>query len=233
MRISIGPGNTLKKGRCKARETPGVRCVDDATITKTLPQLPEIIADMVQVQRLTGARPGEVCSMRPCDFNRSEDIWVYTPSEHKTEHFEKNRVIVVGPKAQAILSPYMSRRDEAFCFSPAESEERRRRQAASNRKTPAAQGNCRGTNRQRNPKRKPNDRYVTSSYRRAIHRACDKLKIEKWSPNRLRHTSATLIRKEFGIEAAQVICGHENAAVTQVYAERDLELAKKVARKLG
>lgn len=84
-----------------------------------------------------------------------------------------------------------------------------------------------------NPKRQPRERYTTDSYRRAVHRVCKKRDIERWEPNRLRHTSATEIRKRFGIEAAQVICGHERAEVTQVYAERNLELAKKVAREVG
>ena len=42
-----------------------------------------------------------------------------------------------------------------------------------------------------------------------------------WAPNRLRHTRATEVRKQFGLEAAQVILGHAKADVTQVYAERD------------
>lgn len=36
-----------------------------------------------------------------------------------------------------------------------------------------------------------------------------------------------------GREAAQVICGHAQADVTPVYAERDLQLAKKVAGEVG
>ncbi len=32
-----------------------------------MPHLPEIVADMVRSQRLTGMRPAEVCFMRPCD----------------------------------------------------------------------------------------------------------------------------------------------------------------------
>ena len=44
---------------------------------------------------------------------------------------------------------------------------------------------------------------------------------------------ATEIRKDFGLEAAQVICGHENAAITEVYAERDYKLAAEVAYKTG
>jgi hypothetical protein len=30
---------------------------------------------------------------------------------------------------------------------------------------------------------------------RAIHRACDQAKIERWSPNRLRHTAATSVQR--------------------------------------
>lgn len=223
----------LKKGRTRARETLGVKCVDDRIVEQTLPKLPEIVADMVRLQRLTGARPGEVCSLRPCDLERTSDVWIYTPSEHKTEHHEKNRVIALGPKAQAVLETYLGRSDETFCFSPAESERKRRERAAATRTTPLSCGNRHGTNRRKSPKRVPRDRYFTDSYRRSIHRACEKLEIEKWSPNRLRHTSATEIRRRFGIEAAQVICGHETADVTQVYAERDLDLAKRVAREVG
>lgn len=223
----------LKKGRTKARESEGVSCVDDSIVDATIPHLPDVIADMVRIQRLTGARPGEVCSLRPCDIDRTSDVWLYTPSEHKTEHHEKGRVIVIGPKAQEVLVPYLLRPSEAFCFSPIDSEKKRRAKAAEARTTPLSCGNRSGTNRVASPKRKPRERYVTDSYRRAIHRACDKHGIEKWAPNRLRHTSATEVRRRFGIEAAQVVCGHENADVTQIYAERNLELAKKVAREVG
>ena len=223
----------LKKGRCKARETAGISCVDDAIVDKTLPQLPDVVADMVRLQRLTGARPGEICSLRPCDLDQSLDVWVYRPSEHKTEHHEKDRAIAIGPRGQQILAAYLEREATAFCFSPADSERKRREKASAARTTPLSYGNRRGTNRRSSPKRTPQERYFTGSYRRAIHRACEKLAIEKWSPNRLRHTSATEIRKQFGIEAAQVVCGHESADVTQIYAERDLELARKVAREIG
>lgn len=55
----------------------------------------------------------------------------------------------------------------------------------------------------------------------------------RWSPNQLRHTAATQIRKRFGLEAAQVILGHAAADVTQVYAERDADKAREVARQIG
>ena len=42
----------LKKGRCAARESAGVKYVDDKIVDQTLPKLPEIVADMVRLQRL-------------------------------------------------------------------------------------------------------------------------------------------------------------------------------------
>ena len=55
----------------------------------------------------------------------------------------------------------------------------------------------------------------------------------RWSPNRLRHSAGTEIRKRFGLEAAQVILGHASANVTQVYAERDLQKAVDIMREVG
>jgi integrase len=58
-------------------------------------------------------------------------------------------------------------------------------------------------------------------------------KEHRWAPNQLRHTHATEVRRRFGLEAAQVALGHSQAAVTQIYAERDLGLAVKVAAEIG
>jgi integrase len=58
-------------------------------------------------------------------------------------------------------------------------------------------------------------------------------KAHRWHPNQLRHLFATAVRKEHGLEAAQVLLGHARADVTQVYAERDEELATLVAAAIG
>lgn len=95
----------LRKGRTPAPETTPIGPVDEAVVDATLPALSAIVADMVQFQRLTGARPGEVCILRPCDIDRSDDsVWVYTPASHKTEHHGRGRAIYVGPKAQTLLA---------------------------------------------------------------------------------------------------------------------------------
>ena len=199
---------------------------------------------MVRLQRLTGCRPAEVCILRPCDVDTSGDVWLYRPGSHKTEHHDRERVICVGPKAQDVLRPYLLRPAESYCFCPQESEHKRLAIRHENRRVPLSCGNRPGTNRKRRPKRRAGERYTTDTYRRAIHRAVELANRErkeqgegeplpKWSPNRLRHTAATEIRKRFGLEAAQVTLGHATADVSQIYAERDLSLAVEIMRKIG
>lgn len=239
----------LRKGRSEAREPGPVLPVDDATVQATLPHLSEIVADMIRFQRLTGCRPGEVCILRPCDVDTSGDVWTYRPESHKTEHHGRERQIPIGPKAQVILRPYLLRAKESYCFSPSDSERKRREEAHAQRETPLKYGNRPGTNRKSKPKRLAGDRYTNDSYRRAVHRACDlafrpEAELEgnvlkqwqsehRWSPNQLRHSAATEIRKRFGLEAAQVTLGHASADITQVYAERDLAKAIEVMREVG
>jgi len=229
--LATVPG--LRRGRTEARETAPVQPVVDSTVEATLPHLPSVVADMVRFQRLTGCWPAEACILRPCDLDRSGDIWTYKPESHKTEHHGRERIVFVGPKVQALLLRYLARDSQAYCFRPCDSEKKRRAAQHEARVTPQSCGNSIGTNRTRRPKRQAGGRYTTDSYRRAITRACEKHAIEKWSPNRLRHTAATEVRREFGLEAAQVILGHSQANVTQVYAERDLAKGVEVARQIG
>ncbi len=235
----------LRKGRTTAPERPPVEPVADEVVDATIPELPTIVADMVRLQRLTGARPEEITILRPMDLDRSGPVWEYRPGHHKTEHQGRQRVVMVGPKAQAVLMPYLLRPADSFCFSPIESEAKRREELHQQRKTPLSCGNRPGTNRRRKPRKEPGDHYDTASYRRAIHRAVARINAErrkqdpeaellpKWSPNRLRHTAATEVRRKYGLEAAQAVLGHAQADVTQLYAERDLDFARRVIGEVG
>src|SRR5262249_50755796 len=75
--------------------------------------------------------------------------------------------------------------------------------------------------------------YHIHSYRDAIHRACETAGIPRWNPNQLRHSAASNIRREAGLEAAQVILGHARADVTEIYAERDEGLARDIVSRFG
>lgn len=239
----------LQRGRTMAPEPPPVQPVADDIVEATLPHLPSVVADMVRLQRLVGCRPGEVCNLRPCDVDRSKPVWVYTPAEHKTQHRGRQRLIFIGPKAQDILRPYLLRDANSYCLCPLDSERDRLAKKREQRKTKVQPSQV---NRKKpNPKRTAGPHYTKNSYRRAVNRACELAfplpdgvakgsaeakawrKAHDWSPNRLRHTAATEIRKKFGLEAAQVVLGHSSADVTQVYAERDQGLAAKIMGEVG
>ena len=55
----------------------------------------------------------------------------------------------------------------------------------------------------------------------------------RWHPHQLRHSTATMVRREFGVEAAQVILGHSNIKTTEIYAAADADKARQVMGKVG
>ena len=70
----------LPKGRSEARETEPVRPVPDDVVEAIRPHVARQVWAMVELQRLTGMRPGEVVIMRTCDLDTSGEVWVYTPA---------------------------------------------------------------------------------------------------------------------------------------------------------
>jgi integrase len=171
----------LRRGRTEARETKKVRPVVPQHVEATLPHMPTIVQAMARLQLLTGCRPDEVCRLRPFDLDMSNpSCWVYRPGsdqgecgEHKTAHHGHERLVLIGPKGQEVLRPYLGTKLDAFCFSPAEAERRRsldRRAARQSLLTPSQRARKPKARRQRAPQ----DRYPVTSYRNAIYRACDR-----------------------------------------------------------
>ena len=197
----------IRMGTPGAAETDPVRPVDDATVNATLPHLHPVIADMVRLQRLTGMRPGELCRISADQIDMSGEVWMYRPQRHKTKHRGQAREIPLGPRAQAVVRPYLQRRTlGAALFSPRDRE--------------------RVHSRMR-------EHFDTVTYGQAIRHACDRLGIERWSPNQLRHARATELRREFGLDAAGAVLGHARVETTQIYAERATQTALEVAAKTG
>jgi integrase len=240
----------LKAGRTVARETPPVKPVADDLIAATLASMPPHLAAMVQLQLLTGMRPGELVIMRHADIDQTAQPWCYRPARHKTAHHGHERTIFLGPRSQAILKPFLRpEAPEGFLFSPANAEAERRRRLHQLRRTPLSCGNRPGSNRKRRPRRKPRDRYDTNSYSGAIAYACRRAfpipseldadaaagwrKAHHWHPHQLRHNAATLLRRECGLDAAQAVLGHRTLEVTQVYAERHEQAARDAMLRFG
>lgn len=239
----------LKRGRTTAMETLPILPVAADVVDETIKHLSPIVGAMVQFQQRTGCRPGEVCAIKPSMVDRSGDIWEVKLVEHKTAYRGRERIIYVGPLAQTILAPFLLRHADANCFSPREAEEKRRAQMSEERKTPLSCGNRQGTNKKKKPTKQPGECYTSQSYARAIRNACAKAfppgkQLEReailawnrnhaWAPNQLRHSMATNVRKQYGIEAAQVLLGHSEIGVTQIYAEADRSKAIEVIRRIG
>lgn len=224
---SVAP---LKRGRSEARETGRVVPVAQAHIDAVTARVTRPVKAMIQLQLVTGMRPGEVVLMRTSDIDMSGKVWEYRPASHKTEHHEIERVIFLGPQAQQIIRPFLQAHVHAYLFRPADAlrDLHDRRAAAAHVRRSAGQ-----LRRKPKPRKTPGEHYTSASYCYAIHKACQQAEIPDWGPNRLRHNAATFLRREFGLDAARVILGHTSAAITEVYAEMDRKKAAEIMGVVG
>jgi integrase len=237
----------LQAGRTTAKESAPVLPVDPAAVAATTPHLPRHVAGLVRFQMLTGCRPGEACQVRRCDIDAAGGVWLYKPPTHKMSYRGKGRVIAIGPKGQAVLSEFPTDRDDEYVFSPKKEVREKNARRAAIRKTKYYASRQGWQGRTAKPKRAPGDKYTTESYGHAVRKAVLKANhrraslaggaefdpVPAWHPNQLRHLRATEARKAFGLEAAQVLLGHARADVTQIYAEKNEELAATIASAIG
>jgi len=250
-----------------ATEPRKVGPVPVAHVRATEEFLTPTLKAMVSIHLLTGMRSTEVCCLKPCYIDRSnKDAWIYNvPDEaNKNAHREgdehKRRIPLVG-KVQEILTPFLLRAPDAYCFTPEQSEKERNVERRKNRKTLGVDGQVWPSHLARyNLKRRGRmfaERYNKGSYRLAIRRATNKankalerkMKKDKataeqiakammpnWHPHQLRHTAATLVRKALGsagLDAARALLGQKDLAVAEIYAEVDQSLAIQAAKMLA
>jgi integrase len=251
----------LRKGRSEARETAPVGPVPEAIVERTLEHLSATVAAMVRLQLASAMRPGELVIMRACDLNMSGPIWEYRPGSHKGEHREVSQVIMLGPRAQEIIRPFFCLDISGYLFSPRRVVAQQAEERRAGRKSPlwASHAELQAKRRAARGRRSLKDHYNVNAYRRAIARACDKAfphpelsgtkakaltpeqraeleawrKSHRWHPHQLRHSAATIIRKKFGIEAAQAVLGHSQVDTSELYAEKSLDAARAVAKEIG
>src|SRR5262249_10449879 len=114
----------LKAGRDGVKPSRKVKPVSDEHVQAILPQLQPTVPAMVELQALTGMRPGEIWRLTTGQIERSEDPWLYRPIQHKTASRGKDRVVAIGPKAQEVLKPWLKADPDALLFSPREASER-------------------------------------------------------------------------------------------------------------
>ena len=108
----------LRRGRSEARETEGVEPVPEEHARAVFPFVSAEVRAMIELQLLTGMRPGEVVIMRACDLEIGTDVWQYSPSTHKMAHRGRPRVVFLGPRAQEVLRPFLRPEIHSPLFSP-------------------------------------------------------------------------------------------------------------------
>jgi integrase len=229
----------LRQGRVDVRESEPVWPVHDAHVDAIRPHVSRQVWAMVELQRLTGARPGEVVIMRTCDLDMGGPVWAYTPARHKTEHHGRQRQIYLGPRAQAIVQEWLRTDLTTPLFSPAEAERAATRRAARKTKVQPSQ-QARGRGRRATPL---GDAYTTDSYCKSIARAIKAVNkvrasrgeapVPHWHPHMLRHSAATRLRREFGLDTTRAVLGHSSPSVTEVYAELDMTKAAEAMERVG
>lgn len=243
--------DVLRPGRSAARETPKVKPVDTRFVDPIVDRVAAPVAAMIKLQLLTGMRSGEMVLMRGCDINTSQGVWEYRPTHHKTKYLGIERVIYLGPQAQEIIGEFLRPDLQAFIFQPADalvSSQEKRDERGTCKMNPALRAQKRASDLRRRRRRglrsRTAPRYTTHTYYNTIRKACikedaarraagDERGFPLWHPHQLRHNCATLIRKQFDRETAQVICGHANGETTEIYTEEQKERAIAAIAKVG
>lgn len=226
----------LRAGRLGLPEPKKITPVSQAVFAATLPFLRPPYNAIASLQRLTGCRPSEILALRPGDIDYNSTPWKWTLEKHKSQWRGKEKVLYFGPQARQILEPLLENvAEHELVFSghkirTSRIEERRDKARAQGRRVQDRSGRPSRATKGRKP---PGEKVQLWSYENEIARAAAFAGVEHWTPNQLRHLKATELRRDFGLEAAQIGLGHAKADVTQIYAERDETRLKKIAEETG
>lgn len=105
----------LRPDRC--RKNPKRTVINRRVFESQLKYYPRVIADMMQMQLLTGMRPNEVCQVNLSEIDKTlfSDRWIYAPQLHKTAWRGKERNILFGQSVREIIDRNASQwRDAVF-----------------------------------------------------------------------------------------------------------------------
>lgn len=240
---SLSTVTSWRPGEGPARGSKKVRPVDDRHVEAVLEVANPILAAMIRLQWLTGMRCGEVFQMRACDIDMTKPVWEYRPATHKTQKRGIERVIRIGPKAQGVIRPFLRAEINAPLFSPADSD----RCQLAIRRTASGIRLCHYTRQRAVRAKEP--MFNAGVYCTCIKHACDRADklahlrnpnvpsdkriVPRWQSHQLRHSAATFIARECGIDTAREVLGHTSRAMTERYAERGTSAAERAMAAWG
>ena len=82
-------------------------------------------------------------------------------------------------------------------------------------------------------KRKARPFYDKDALNHCVRRACEKAKVERFTRHQIRHLVGTEREHRYGWDAARAALGHSSVSTTKIYVERDVELMRQIAMKVG
>lgn len=219
-RLKEVPG--LRPLQTPAPEGKPVRPVQVTVIEAVLPHLHpnpamrDVLGAMVRVHVLLGTRSSELCGMRVPDIDRSRDEWCYVVPPHlnKNAHRNKPQVYWIGPKAQAILRPFIEAADS----------------------DPDANGLIFRRPKPKHEGSKYSPLITRDAYCNAIYKACKRAKVPHWFPHQLRHNRATDVATHYRQPAAgaAAIGDTERTAIeTYINVDPHEALKRQIARETG
>jgi integrase len=206
----------LKAGRTSAPESVPLESVPWKDVEATFPHLHRdkkrraVIESLIRVHWLTGMRPSEILSMRPCDISRDGDTWHYRPTTHKNQHRSLSLEYWLGPRAISLIAPLLANRmglsddDPVFALPRADR------------------------------KNSKIWRLQPTNYRRIVHDACIAAGVPAWYPHRLRKSRATEVARYYQSDThgASAI-GDSPDTARKHYIDPDRETKRKIARETG
>jgi integrase len=219
-------GRSLTDDGVVLRDSQPVNPVSDEDLERVLPHCRQPIDDMIRLQQLAAMRPGEIVSLRRRDLRPSPRPgcleYVVREDVNKMSHHDRERVVILGPRAVQIVNRWAEGKKQGYIFDPRQALEieraRRKKISIGHAADPdqlaarARQARIDGV-----PPRRVGDRYTVASYRRAIERACARAGITPFSPNQIRHTACTEVASSVGVAIAQQILGHADIRTTMRY----------------
>jgi integrase len=238
--VALAAVEPLRAGQ-GGRETPGRRRpIPWSMVEATLPHLPPLTRALARFVWFTGCRVGEARILTTGMIDRSGPVWRASLDKHKTAYVGKERIILIGPEAQAAILPWLRLgAPDRPVFSP--------------RCQP-----CPGIAKNRG-RRAPGDSYARPSLPQAIRRACnrafphpsladvkpkdlteaDRAELRRWrnqhhwSLAQLRHSRATELRERFGVDVAQAVLGHSRPDMTAHYSREAIAHAVEAMKSVG
>jgi integrase len=191
-------------GRGEAPQRPKVGPAPSAAVAAVLGAVRDATAGMIRLQLATGMRPAEVCALRRAHLHGRAD-GVW---EYRVPA-EWNKTAHHGGDRVVYLGPRAMEIVRPYLDRVRRDDE------------PVFRTRC-------------GHAYSPSVYGNLVRKVCDRLGVQRWSPNQLRHSRLTEVDEALGLEAAAAVGGHAGVETTRGYTERAREtLAARVAREMG